>query len=90
MKSFLALGAVALITPLVQANFGFGPCPSVNKMTNFDLSQFTGRWYENWRDYTAPFEDFTTKCTCTDCSYKGNEESIFNIHFVTGIFGGAQ
>ena len=57
----------SLIAALAAAgpNFGKKECPSFSPMADFDLSRYTGTWYEIVRDRATPFE-LLASCVVAD------------------------
>ena len=62
VASVLCLLTLALT---VNATGGFGPCPSVSGVSNFNIANYLGTWYEIIRSIDMPFE----KGTCSQAHY---------------------
>ena len=60
--SLLCLLTLALTA---SANSGFGPCPSISGISNFNIANYLGTWYEIIRSKDMPFE----KGTCSQAHY---------------------
>lgn len=72
-KSFAAAAALALLTGSSEAKWGWGRCPRVENMANFDPARYSGKWYEIVRDNQNPW---TLGCDCVTKEFAPyNEQS---------------
>ena len=72
-KSF----ALTLFATAAQASFRMGGCPAVTTMgEDFDVSRYTGRWYEVVRDKYTIFEIFAG---CVNADYGLNEDGSVSV-----------
>ena len=72
---------------LTSAGFAKGSCPKVALQENFDVSSYTGVWYEQARDKAFPQEKFD----CNTASYSLNNDNSLKVHnqeydFTSGKF----
>ena len=69
--------SVALIG-LTQAKMGFGPCSTVEYMSDLDSDRFAGNWYEISRDsqffMNMPYE-------CTTQQYVLNDDGDMDFYY---------
>ena len=57
LSTALALAAYTLSGETVKAGFAWGACQEeMPYMKVFDKSRYTGYWYENGKDWSAPFQ----------------------------------
>ena len=56
----------------------WGKCPDVDLMANFDPSQYTGTWYEIYRDAATPFEKDQDCVTATYGEYSDTAVTVYN------------
>lgn len=69
MRANLMFAAVILsLVCLASASWKWGPCPAETLQTDFDLSQYLGKWREAARLESIPFE--TGDCVYADYSLK--------------------
>ena len=74
----LALLTVLTVTslPITFARLSWGACPQVKTVEDFDLSQYTGVWYEIKRDKITEFEDGGK---CTTATYSANKDGSIKV-----------
>ena len=57
LKSILAASlTLSALLGQVEAGWNWGWCPTVALQPSFTLSQYTGIWYEQYRDALIPYE----------------------------------
>lgn len=59
----------------VQATFSWGSCPKVELQQNFDISRYTGNWYEVLRNKDMPYE----KGVCSRAQYGLNADGTVSV-----------
>merc|ERR1712025_16455 len=83
------MGFVAFIVPFIEAGVpSLGVCPDLRGVTSFDVSRYTGTWYE----YSNVFEIFQVGGRCVRATYTDNNDGsvgVFNeqINAITGNYG---
>ncbi|XP_003727758.2 bilin-binding protein [Strongylocentrotus purpuratus] len=58
MRVFIALFILTLARYSSAQVYGYGRCPDVRPVDDFDVHRYAGRWYEFARFYDAPEESF--------------------------------
>jgi len=80
---------VAFIVPFIEAGVpSLGVCPDLRGVSSFDVSRYTGTWYE----YSNVFEIFQVGGRCVRATYTDNNDGsvgVFNeqINAITGKYG---
>lgn len=72
--SIMVLVLLALVTPSTQL-IQFGRCPLVSLQKDFDIDQFSGRWFEIWKN--PNINQFGGSCTRAD--YIKNEDQTITV-----------
>lgn len=61
---------------VVSCGFKWGGCPTYTRnMESFDITRYTGKWYEIAREKSTPFQ----KGDCTTAQYSQNEEGSVTV-----------
>ena len=66
LKLLYIQGLLLLVSSISHAKSEVGRCPKPSTQANFDISQYTGLWYEINRNENAPFEK---GYTCSTAEY---------------------
>ena len=74
MKLLIVLIVGCLMT--AQATFSWGSCPKVTLQENFDITKYTGTWFELIRNKDMPHE----KGTCSQAIYGLNPDGTVSVH----------
>lgn len=73
MKLLVLLTVVMMIG--VEGTFSWGSCPKVELQEDFDISRYTGTWYEAIRSKDMPYE----KGTCSRAQYGLNGDGTVSV-----------
>ena len=77
-QNIITLFGLVTLSLIEQASCGWnwGWCPTPSLQSSFDISQYTGVWYEHARDKNALFE----YGECAQGGYSANPDGTVNVH----------
>ncbi|CDW72949.1 apolipoprotein d [Stylonychia lemnae] len=80
-KNILVLASTLALVGFTSATYSLGACPKVQLQKDFNITRYTGTWFEQARDHTIPWEHGTCPQARYNLEADGKSIAVTNSEF---------